>query len=121
MTEENGDASRRLQHSIRQIRLRLQVRLHAHQLQHSSVDAGNSVQENTFRHEFEKAASTRNRLRAAIFRPGHPGQGRLLLLHGPISRIFLEIAYQITTFYENENAGRTSPTPMLSVRPRGYR
>jgi len=57
------------------------VRLHAHQLQHADVDAGNSVQTITKRHKLKKARITSIWLRVVIFRWGHTDDLRLVKVH----------------------------------------
>src|SRR5207245_10806824 len=122
MEEEKGYASRRLQHPIRGISLRLQVRLHAHQLQHPNVDAGDCVQAITFRRKFEKAASTRKWLRAAIFRPGHPDGQQLPTLHDEKPRFFLESDPLITMLHRLLEGRLREPTCfMLASRKFGRR
>ncbi len=54
----------------------------------------------TFRHKFEKTRSTRIRLRAAIFPPGHPDGLRLLVLYGGKCSFFRETGTQITVFHD---------------------
>jgi len=84
------------------MRLGESLRLKLSDIEHANIDARSRIQEIAPRYESEKARSTRIRLRAAIFLPGHPDGRRLLMSHGGIFQFFPGIDPQITALHPKD-------------------